>query len=75
MLKVECLFDKSKPDKKGEFSSSGNLKNVVQESLQIAKINAYRFLSQETIDKIAEKNIHVHFMSGSQPKDGCYYYY
>ena len=70
VLKVECIFDKSKPDKKGEFTSSGNLKSVVQESIQIAKINAYRFLSSEQIKDVSERNVHIHFMSGAQPKDG-----
>ena len=70
VLKVECVYDKSKPDKKGEFTSSGNLKSVVQESIQIAKINAYRHLTEENIKAASEKNIHVHFMSGAQPKDG-----
>ena len=41
VLKVECIYDKTKPNKKGEFSSTGNLKTVTQESLLIAKINAY----------------------------------
>ena len=70
VLKVECIYDKSKPDKKGEFTSSGNLKNVVQESIQIAKINAYRHLTPSQISQVADKNIHIHFMSGAQPKDG-----
>lgn len=70
VLKVECVYDLSKPDKKGEFTTSGNLKNVVQESIQIAKINAFRHLNEEQSKKASERNIHVHFMSGAQPKDG-----
>lgn len=70
VLKVECVYDLSKPDKKGEFTTSGNLKNVVQESIQVAKINAFRYLSEEQIKEASEKNIHVHFMSGAMPKDG-----
>ena len=70
VLKVECIFDKTKGEKKGEFNWTGNLKTVTKESLIIAKINAYRFLSKEQIEKMNEKNVHIHFMNGSSPKDG-----
>jgi ATP-dependent Lon protease len=43
---------------------------VLKESLTIAKINAFRFLSEEKIKEMADKNVHVHFMSGAVPKDG-----
>ena len=70
VLKVECIFDKTKGEKKGEFNWTGNLKTVTKESLIIAKINAYRFLSKEQIEKMNDKNVHIHFMNGSSPKDG-----
>lgn len=46
-LTVECAYDYTQIDKKGAFSSSGNLKTVLKESLQIAKINAYKYLNKE----------------------------
>lgn len=52
------------------MTQSGNLKNVLQESLLIAKINAYRYLTKEEIQLASQSNIHVHFMSGALPKDG-----
>lgn len=45
ILTVECVYDLTNPDKKGMLTSSGNLKNILQESLTIAKINAFRFLN------------------------------
>jgi len=49
---------------------SGNLQKVLEESLTIAKLNAFRFLSEEQAKTMASKNIHVHFLDGSSPKDG-----
>ena len=69
-MSVECVYDLSQPDKKGQFSSSGNLKKVLQESLLISKINASSCLSPEKIKEVAEKNVHVHFLEGAVPKDG-----
>ena len=46
VLKVECCKDLSSPERKGNITSSGNLKNVIQESLIIAKINAYKYLTE-----------------------------
>lgn len=70
VLSVECIYDPSSVDKKGQFSSTGNLQKVLQESLSIARINALRFLPADKIKEISEKNIHIHFLSGSTPKDG-----
>ena len=47
VMTVETQFDYSQPEKKGTITSSGNLKNVLKESLTIAKINAFRFLNEE----------------------------
>jgi len=64
-MTVECVFDQSHPDKKGQLTSSGNLKNVLQESLTVSKINAFRYLNPDQIKMLGEKNIHVHFLSGA----------
>ena len=42
---VEAIVDKSEVIKTGEFTSSGNLELVLKESLIIAKINAYKYLT------------------------------
>ena len=47
VLSVECVFDLSNTEKKGQLTSSGNLQKVLQESLYIAKINAFRLLPPE----------------------------
>lgn len=47
VLTLECIYDLTKPDKKGILTLSGNLKSVIQESVQIAKLNAYRYLTEE----------------------------
>jgi len=70
VMTVECVYDLSSTEKKGQLTSSGNLQKVLQESLTIAKMNAFRFLVPEKIKELSEKNIHVHFLSGATPKDG-----
>lgn len=71
VMKIECVFDNSQAaDKKGLFNSTGNLQTVLQESLKIAKINAFNVLSEEAKKNLAARNVHIHFMSGSIPKDG-----
>jgi len=70
VLTVECVQDLSSPNKKGNFSMSGNLQNVLQESVNIAKINAHNFLNDEQIKELSEKNIHIHFTEAGTPKDG-----
>jgi len=71
VLSVECVFDMSQADKRGgSFTSSGNLQKVLQESLTISRINAARFLTPEKIKEVSDKNVHIHFLSGSSPKDG-----
>jgi len=42
---VEAIVDTSEVHKTGEFTSSGNLKLVLKESLVLAKINAYKYLT------------------------------
>lgn len=38
--------------------------------MTIAKINAFNYLTEEKKKLLAEKNVHIHFMSGGIPKDG-----
>jgi len=45
VLTVECVFDTTHPDKKGLMHFSGNLKKVLQESITVAKINAYKYFN------------------------------
>ncbi|KAL4480128.1 hypothetical protein ABPG74_020644 [Tetrahymena malaccensis] len=70
IMKIECVFDSTQLEKKGTFSSSGNLQQVLQESLTIAKINAFNYLKEDKKKLLSEKNVHIHFMSGAIPKDG-----
>jgi len=70
VMTVECIYDLSSNEKKGVLSSSGNLQKVLQESLTIARLVAFKYLPDEKIKEIAEKNVHVHFLQGGTPKDG-----
>jgi ATP-dependent Lon protease len=70
VLTVEAVFDQVTSEKKGQLTVSGNLKKVLEESVSIAKINAARYLSPEQREILSQKNIHLHFMQGSAPKDG-----
>lgn len=65
VLTVECIEDLTHPDKKGQVTYSGNLKSIILESITIARLNAYRYLNEEQIKAISEKNIHYHFMEAS----------
>lgn len=70
VMTVECIYDLSSLDKKGILTSSGNLQKVLQESLTIARLVAFKFLPEEKIKEIADKNVHVHFLQGGTAKDG-----
>jgi len=70
VMTVECINDLANQDKKGTLTSSGNLQKVLQESLTIARLVAFRFLPDEKIKEMADKNVHVHFLQGGTPKDG-----
>lgn len=70
VLILECQFDKSDPEKKGQLTSSGNLQQVLQESLKLAKINAAKYFTDEELTLMSKSNIHVHFLNGAVPKDG-----
>jgi len=70
VLTIECVEDLTHPEKKGQVTYSGNLKNIILESITIARLNAYRYLSKSQQQEINEKNIHFHFMEASSQKDG-----
>ena len=70
VMTVECIFDPSLQDKKGALTSSGNLQKVLQESLSIARMVAFRYLPEDKIKEFADKNVHIHFLQGGTPKDG-----
>ena len=67
-LDIECLVLAGK-DKK---IVTGNLGNVMKESVEIALSNARYYLTnvmKKEVD-LSEKDIHVHFPDGAVPKDG-----
>ncbi|CAD8145217.1 unnamed protein product [Paramecium pentaurelia] len=70
VLTVESCFDISETEKKGQILASGNIKLVLQESLKLAKINAFKFLNEEQKQKLQNSAIHMHFTEGATPKDG-----
>ncbi|EGR30721.1 hypothetical protein IMG5_124880 [Ichthyophthirius multifiliis] len=72
VLKLECVFfnDFSDKETKGVFTATGNIQQVLQESLKIAKINAFQYLNEEQQKSLEKNNIHVHFLNAATPKDG-----
>ena len=50
--------------------STGNLKTVIKESLEVGRLNCVKYLNEEEKEKLEKKNIHIHLMSGAIPKDG-----
>ena len=68
MLDVECLVIPGK-DKK---IVTGNLGNVMKESVEIALSNARAYAEKVlgTSLDLSDKDIHVHFPDGAVPKDG-----
>ncbi|CAD8074774.1 unnamed protein product [Paramecium sonneborni] len=70
VLTVESCFDESEVEKKGQIIASGNIKLVLQESLKLAKINAYKYLNEEQKQLLSKQAIHMHFTEGATPKDG-----
>ncbi|CAK68840.1 unnamed protein product (macronuclear) [Paramecium tetraurelia] len=70
VLTVESCFDLSETEKKGQIQASGNIKLVLQESLKLAKINAFKFLNEEQKKKLQNSAVHMHFTEGATPKDG-----
>ena len=70
VLSVEVIYDITNPEKKNNYTLTGNLKQVLQESLSIAKINALNLLPKDKVEEAMSKNYHIHFLQGSSPKDG-----
>ena len=69
----EILFIESCVSKgKGALSMTGNLGNVMKESIQIAYqyIKAHPDFAKMTAKDFAAKDIHVHVPEGAVPKDG-----
>ncbi|RZL45023.1 MAG: WG repeat-containing protein, partial [Pedobacter sp.] len=50
------IKDITNPEKKGQFSCSGNLQKVLQESLTIARLVALRFLPADKIKEMSEQS-------------------
>ena len=68
VLDIECLVLTGK-DKK---IVTGNLGNVMKESVEIAFTNARKYCEKITgkVFDPSEKDIHIHFPDGAVPKDG-----
>lgn len=69
----EILFvETSVSEGKGHLSMTGNLGDVMKESVQIAYqyIKAHPDLAKLTAEEFAKKDIHVHVPDGAVPKDG-----
>ena len=68
LLDVESIVMKGK-DKK---IVTGNLGNVMKESVEIALSNAREFATETLKQEVdlSEKDLHVHFPDGAVPKDG-----
>lgn len=69
LLSIEAV---SMPGKDGKVSTTGNLKDVMRESITVAemliKSRANRFGID--FDRLKETNVHVHVPEGATPKDG-----
>jgi ATP-dependent Lon protease len=69
LLSIEAV---TMPGKDGKVSTTGNLKEVMKESITVAemliKSRSHQFGIQ--YDKLKEMNLHVHVPEGATPKDG-----
>lgn len=45
---------------------------MVQESVHIAKLYAYRRMTEEQKERMRSSSVHIHFLEASSKKDGCY---
>ena len=69
----EILFVECSPSEgKGVLSTTGNLGDVMKESVTIAYqyIKAHPELAGTTAEELAKKDLHVHVPEGAIPKDG-----
>jgi ATP-dependent Lon protease len=69
LLSIEAV---TMPGKDGKLSTTGNLKDVMRESITVAEMLIKSRSNQFGIsyDKLKEMNIHVHVPEGATPKDG-----
>ncbi len=69
LLSIEAV---TMPGKDGKVSTTGNLKDVMKESITVAEMLIKSRSHQFGIpyDKLKEMNIHVHVPEGATPKDG-----
>ncbi len=69
LLSIEAV---SMPGKDGKVSTTGNLKDVMKESITVAEMLIKSRAAQYGIDyeMLKEKQIHVHVPEGATPKDG-----
>jgi ATP-dependent Lon protease len=69
LLSIEAV---TLPGKDGKLSVTGNLKDVMKESVTVAEMLIKSRASQYGIDyeELKEKQLHVHVPEGATPKDG-----
>lgn len=69
LLSIEAV---TMPGKDGKLSTTGNLKEVMKESITVAEMLIKSRSAQFGLsyDKLKEMNIHVHVPEGATPKDG-----
>lgn len=69
ILSIEAV---TMPGKDGKVSTTGNLKDVMKESIKVAEMLVKSRAAQFGIDydELNEKSIHVHVPEGATPKDG-----
>ena len=69
LLSIEAV---TMPGKDGKVSTTGNLKDVMRESITVAEMLIKSRSNQFGVsyDELKEMNIHVHVPEGATPKDG-----
>ena len=69
LLSIEAV---TMPGKEGKVTTTGNIKEVMKESITVAEMLIKSRAAQFGIDftKLNEKSIHVHVPEGATPKDG-----
>jgi ATP-dependent Lon protease len=69
LLSIEAV---TMPGKDGKVSTTGNLKEVMKESITVAEMLIKSRANRFGIDfeKLKETNVHVHVPEGATPKDG-----
>jgi ATP-dependent Lon protease len=69
LLSIEAV---TMPGKEGKVTMTGNLKDVMKESIRVAEMLIKARATQYGLDyeELKEKQIHVHVPEGATPKDG-----